>query len=179
MSSQAGLPPKASDGVMVVSTSILIDAPIDKVWSVLTDFPSYREWNPFVREQKIVTKSKEPVADQTPTEGAYLRMTRVHIPPTFEDSSVWFPSSAFVIISHVDNENHRLAWMGSMAPRFILHTDRWQELSVVEGGQTKYETIEVFSGILAWVMKFLLGKGLNEGFKAMAEGLKKRSEDTQ
>lgn len=103
-------------------------------------------------------------------------MYPVHIPPTFADSSVWFPSSAFEIITHVDNENHRLAWLNLMAPKFILHAERWQALSAVEGGKTKYETVEVFSGILAWVLKLLMEGGLNKGFEAMAEGLKTQSE---
>lgn len=44
MSNPASLPPKASDGVFFVSQTLDIDAPIDKVWSVLLDFPSYRQW---------------------------------------------------------------------------------------------------------------------------------------
>lgn len=38
------LPPKASDGVLTVTASSIIDAPIEKVWEVLLDFSSYPEW---------------------------------------------------------------------------------------------------------------------------------------
>lgn len=38
------LPPKAEDGVFAVSSSVVIDAPIQTVWDVLLDFPSYPEW---------------------------------------------------------------------------------------------------------------------------------------
>jgi uncharacterized protein YndB with AHSA1/START domain len=40
----AGLPPNAADGVFSVSATTVIDAPIEKVWGVLIDFPSYHEW---------------------------------------------------------------------------------------------------------------------------------------
>lgn len=40
----ATLPPKAEDAVLAVTSSILIDAPVDTVWEVLLDFPAYPEW---------------------------------------------------------------------------------------------------------------------------------------
>jgi uncharacterized protein YndB with AHSA1/START domain len=40
----AKLPPTASDGVLAVTGSSVIDAPIDTVWRILMDFPSYAEW---------------------------------------------------------------------------------------------------------------------------------------
>ena len=32
---------------VVVSQSVVIDAPAEKVWDVLVDFGGYGEWNPF------------------------------------------------------------------------------------------------------------------------------------
>ena len=40
----SGLPPKADEAVFAVNASVVIDAPIDKVWGILLDFPSYPEW---------------------------------------------------------------------------------------------------------------------------------------
>lgn len=56
---------------------------------------------------------------------------------------------------------------------------RWQALStvIVDGKEfTRYETLEVFGGIISWIVKFLLQGGLKKGFEAQAEGLKKRCE---
>ena len=52
-------------------------------------------------------------------------------------------------------------------------------VEVEEDGRkkTRYETMEVFNGALAYVVMGLLGDGLRKGFIAMAEGLKTRSED--
>ena len=41
------LPPLRSNGVFSVSSSCSIDAPLEKVWSILLDFPSYKKWQGF------------------------------------------------------------------------------------------------------------------------------------
>lgn len=55
-------------------------------------------------------------------------------------------------------------------------------LSVVgcEGEQevTKYESVEVFEGILAYVVKWALRRGLDQGFQAMGDALKIRAEES-
>lgn len=91
----------------------------------------------------------------------------------------WFQAqSAFETITTVDHENYRAAWVNVALPSFLLNAERWQSLSVNEDGTTKYETTEVFSGILAYIIKFLLREKLLMGFNAQAEGLKQRAEQT-
>lgn len=41
--------PDVPEGLFNVSADIIIDAPLGIVRTVLLDFPSYPEWNPFVR----------------------------------------------------------------------------------------------------------------------------------
>jgi hypothetical protein len=43
----SSLPPLRSNGVFSVSASCSIDAPLEKVWSILLDFPSYKKWQEF------------------------------------------------------------------------------------------------------------------------------------
>lgn len=120
------------------------------------------------------------MSQQTPRAGAHLLIYPVHIPPSFDPPKIFPASSAFQIITTVDQDNYRCAWEDVKFPAWLLTTQRWQGLvEVVENGRkkTRYETIEVFGGLLAYVMKMVVASGLQEGFIAMAEGLKKRSEE--
>ena len=124
------------------------------------------------RSQTVVDSTEKSAQDQTPKEGAFLYLT-VHIPPSMEPNLR--TSSTRLVVSHLDPENHRIAWTNRM-PAWLMTTERWQWLSSTEDGKTKYETIEVFNGILAYIVKWFVGSGLRLGFQAMADGLKARSE---
>ena len=125
------------------------------------------------RSQTVVNASKETLADQTPFEGSFIQIN-VNIPPTMEEPGWFGKSSAFAKVTSIDHINHRVAWV---VERFLLRTERWQALSVDEAtGRTKYETIEVFGGFLAYFVKFFVGKNLALGFQAYADCLKKCAE---
>jgi len=172
----SSLPPLRSNGVFSVSASCSIDAPLEKVWSILLDFPSYKKWNSFVRSQTVVNASKELLADQTPCEGSFLQLN-VNIPPTMGEPGWFGRSSVLVKVTTIDHINHRAAWCAEGLPKFLLRTERWQALSVDEAtGWTKYETIEVFNGFLAYFTKFFVGKNLALAFQTSADCLKKCAE---
>ncbi|CAL1698228.1 unnamed protein product [Somion occarium] len=98
-------PPRAEDGVFTMTASATIDTPVEKVWNVLLDFPSYPEWIPFVRSQVIVDAANKPLNDQTPRVGSNLILT-VNIPPGRESH----PPKSREIVTLVDHENHRVVW---------------------------------------------------------------------
>jgi len=50
-------------------------------------------------------------------------------------------------------------------------------LSAVEGGGTKYESIIVFTGLVAYILRIFMASGLKKGFVATGEALKKRCEE--
>ncbi|KAF8889073.1 hypothetical protein BD779DRAFT_1611169 [Infundibulicybe gibba] len=164
--STSNLPPLASD---------------EKVWSILLDFGSYGECLPFTlysRGQRMVDESKRPLADQTPTQGRYILIAPVHLPPTMGKPGFFQAQSAFGIITALDHENHRAAWESVGLPRFLLNTERWQALSVDEAtGKTKYESTEVFGGLLAYIIKFIMREKLVMGVEAMGQTLKRRGEE--
>jgi hypothetical protein len=99
----------------------------------------------------------------------------VHIPPSFDNK--WLPSSSFERITVLDHKNYRTAWGNIELPHWLLTAERWQALVVVEGGKTRYETIGVFGGLLAYLVRAFIGSGLKKGFVAMAETLKSRVEE--
>lgn len=80
----------------------------------------------------------------------------------------------------MDPDNYRCAWDTVGYPAWLLATLRWQALvEVVEDGRkkTRYETVEAFSGLMAYLVKWFVGRGIQQAFIAMAEGLKERSEE--
>ncbi|KAJ4481177.1 hypothetical protein J3R30DRAFT_3287412 [Lentinula aciculospora] len=173
-------PPPVSSAVFAVSGSSTISAPPEKVWQTLLDFDSYREWNPFVRSLKIL---KNPNSAPLSV-GHRIEIYPVHLPPTMDDASVGFlqKNSTLVEVTVLDHETHRVAWRtANMLPRWMLDAERWQMITVEEDAREgevkcKYESYEVFKGILAYVVRWFVGKELKLGVKAMADGLKGRAE---
>ncbi|KAF9526005.1 hypothetical protein CPB83DRAFT_858490 [Crepidotus variabilis] len=174
----AHLPPAGSDYVFSVTGSSLIDAPREKVWSILMDLPTYSEWNTFVYLITLTDASKTPLADQTPAVGKHL-YTEVHMarPKVGKPTGIFTTGSAFVTIDSLDHANFQVSWSTADMPYFLLHTTRWQSLSVDENtGQTKYTTTECFGGFLAYLVQFFVGSKLRVGFQAAATSLKARAE---
>lgn len=95
----------------------------------------------------------------------------VHIPPSMEPQR---SSTTSLLVTLVDAENYRVAWKNRM-PQWLMRTERWQWLTVVDG-KTKYETIEVFNGPAAYLVRWFVGSGLKKSFQAMADDLKTRTE---
>ncbi|KAI0776747.1 hypothetical protein BD413DRAFT_602246 [Trametes elegans] len=155
------LPPPTYNGSFTGHASVVIDAPIDKVWDVLLDFPKYSEWY-----------NKKPLANQTAVEGAYLVM-QVHIPPSTNDAIPTIP--VFELISAVQPNLHRVAWVSTL-PEWFVHAERWQALSTTADNRTLYESREVFAGAGAWAIKAFIGDPLEDSFVAQAEGLKNYTE---
>ena len=142
--------------------------------------PSDQLWRS--RNQCLTDPYKRPLpeSEQTPRAGAHLLIYPVHIPPSIEPHRMIPAASTFQVITTFDADNYRCAWQGAEIPAWLLSNERWQALvEVVEDGRkkTRYETIEVFGGLLAYVLKFLLVGLLERGFIAMGEGLKRRSEE--
>ncbi|KAF9078299.1 hypothetical protein BDP27DRAFT_1412300 [Rhodocollybia butyracea] len=173
-------PPPVSSAVFSISGSVLIDAPPEKAWEILMDFDSYKQWNPFVRSQKILNNpNSEPLSV-----GHRIKMDPVHLPPTLDDTNVGFlqKNSTIVEVTVLDRENHLVAWRtANMLPRWMLDAERWQMINVKEDGhgkiKCKYESYEVFKGILAYVVKWFVGKELKVAVDAMAQGIKHRAEN--
>ncbi|KAF8905622.1 hypothetical protein CPB85DRAFT_1416023 [Mucidula mucida] len=171
------LPPSTSDAIFSLYGSSIIDAPVDKVWEILLGFDRYKSWNPFVRDQKVTNRAGTPTGHEL-AEGQYMSMS-VHLPPSLSDSVPFYQkSSAFVCCTYLDNDNHRVAWCTVSTPKWLLHAERWQMLKVDVDGRVKYESVEVFKGILAYLVRFFVGKNLRLAFDAMAQGLKAKAEST-
>ena len=137
-----------------IETTIDIMAPPERVWEILTDFPAYPSWNPF-----IVSAYGEP------TVGAWLE---VHIQPKGKRALMFRPT---VLVAEPDRE---LRWRGRMllpglfdGEHFFRIEDRSGTVHFVHG--------ETFSGLLVGLVRGTLN-ATRSGFEAMNTALKERAE---
>lgn len=141
-----------------LTTAIDIDGPPAQVWSVLTDFDHYPEWNPFMR-----------IAGRANV-GATLT---VHMHPPGGRESVFTPD---VIVSETDRE---LRWLGHLITPGVFDGEHRFRLEPLDGGErTRFNHSEKFSGVLAGVILWFIKKQTRAGFVEMNEALKSRVEES-
>jgi hypothetical protein len=134
---------------------IVIAAPPERVWEVLTDFDSYPSWNPFIRS----------IAGQ-PAEGAKLE-TRIEPPG---GRGMRFRPT--VLKAEAPRE---LRWLGRLLLPGLFDGEHIFTIEPSGDGDSRFVQRERFSGVLVPV----LGAGLRkteQGFTAMNEALKQRAE---
>jgi hypothetical protein len=136
-------------------TEIHIDAPPEVVWTILTDLPHYREWNPFVVSSggtvavgQRLTNRLQPVGGRTRT--FRPTVTIVDPPRTFE-------------------------WLGHLGVPGIFDGRHRFELTATRTG-THLAQIEHVSGVLVRFARRSLDEGTVGGFNAMNLALKARVE---
>ena len=139
-----------------IHSSIDINAPATLVWAILTDFGSYRRWNPFIRS--ILGK---------PSNGNALKIIlqrQGHAPLSTSSTLTYL------------REPRELRWrQRRLVPGFYGSEHRFRIESLPEGGVRFHQT-EQIHGLFA----SLLGRGsqraTEEGFHAMNHALKTRAE---
>lgn len=138
-----------------LETEITIDAPIERVWSILEDFDRYPEWNRFCRKVETTKEIGDPFV-----------MT-IYMKPTSK------PIIQTEIFSDYKPPNV-VGW--SLDWGFALKTHRIQELSVNKDGKTHYYTYDKFWGVLTPLVMLLYKKDMMNGFVMVAKALKERAE---
>ncbi|WP_353952446.1 SRPBCC domain-containing protein [Knoellia sp. S7-12] len=137
-----------------VERSVDIAAPPEKVWSVLTEFAAYPEWNPFMRE-----------ASGTPKEGEKLRIVL-----NSGDSEMTFTPT--VLAAEPGKE---LRWLGRVFVPGLLDGEHSFTLTPIPGG-VRLTQSETFSGAL---VPFFGGSiDVGDDFAAMNRALRDRVEST-
>jgi hypothetical protein len=142
---------------------IEIDAPIDVVWSVMTDLPRYREWNPFVVAIDGELRPGNALGLHVRWIGERKETRTIEIVSRLEA-----PSGSATRRAAMEYR-----FTGWLARLWLVNGSRLQELEQAQGGSTRYHTIEEFSGLLTAGVP--LGK-VQKGFEAHARALKERAE---
>lgn len=138
-----------------LDTSIDIDAPPERVWSILMDFDAYPAWNPFIitiaGEQKVGGKLQ---AELKPPNGK-----KTTFKPTVQ----------------VFADGTELTWLGRILVPGIFdgrHTLRVEP----RAGGSRFIQREKFTGIIAGLLMRFIGEDTEAGFNAMNQALKERAE---
>jgi hypothetical protein len=141
--------------VRQLRSEIEIDAPPERVWAVLTDFPAYPEWNPFIR--RISGELRE---------GAKLEL---QIQPPGARATTFKPTVRAV------ETNRELRWLGRLLMPGIFDGEHSFVIEPREGGRSRFVQSERFGGFLVGFFKGTLAK-TQGGFEQMNAALKARVE---
>ena len=142
----------------IVSEEVVIDAPIELAWEILTDTSSYGEWNPFTTSIKTDFQIGSTV--QLEVHLGAITLHETEILEAFEPP-------------------HRLAWsqdkavVGSIVGVCAL---REQCLTKLGDNQCSYVSRDFMSGPLTPFVKLFFGKSVRDGFTSVGKGLKEYAE---
>ncbi len=142
-------------GLLQLHTQIDIHATPAQIWRVLTDFASYPEWNPFIRqiEGEVVAGERLRIRIQPPGQGA-MRFTPRLVEVAPEQS---------------------LRWLGHWLVPGLLDGEHHFELLPQGPGTTRLVHSETFSGLIVGLLRRRLAH-TRQGFEAMNHSLKTRAE---
>ncbi len=142
---------------MQLRTEVEIDAPVARVWEVLTDFTAYEQWNPFIARAlgKLAEGQRLDLLLALPDGSEHrVRPTVTRVEPQRE-----------------------LRWVGRLWIPGLLEGEHFFQLETLDGRRTRLRHSEDFRGMLVR----LLGRTLTQtgrAFVGMNHALKTRVEDS-
>lgn len=139
-----------------IKTQIRIEASPAQVWTVLTDFEKYPDWNPFIK-----SLTGNVAVGQTIT---------VRLEPPGGSGTTFKPTVLAV------EKNKELRWLGSLLFKGLFDGEHRFELTDNGDGSTTFHQSEQFGGILVPLFKKMLDVNTRNGFEAMNQKLKERAE---
>lgn len=137
-------------------TEIRIDAPADRVWKILTDFPRFPDWNPLIKS-----------AAGRVREGEVLK---VRIDPPGQRGMVVKPT-----VTRVDPPRE-FRWIGRLFAPGIFTGEHIFRLEPGDGEAVRFVHRERFGGFLVPFFWKTLDTHTRRGFEAMNRALKERAE---
>ena len=141
-----------------IRTEIEIDAPVNEVWSILTDFARHPAWNPFIREISGELR-----------QGAQLQ---VSLGPPGKRAMKFKP------IVQMLEPGKTFRWLGHLLFPGLFDGEHIFELEAAGENGTRFIQREKFHGILVGLFRKSLDTDIKNGFIAMNEALKKEVEES-
>jgi hypothetical protein len=141
--------------VREIRSEIEIEASSETVWSVLTDFAAFPEWNPFMRS----------VAGEL-AQGGQITVT---MQPPGHGASTFRPTLLSV------DAGRGFRWRGHVLVPGIFDGEHVHEIEALAPGRTRYIQREEFRGVLVPFVGGML-RDTERGFQEMNAALKARAE---
>ena len=141
----------------IISDTVEIDAPQDFVWSILTDYARYPEWNPYTVQVETTLELGARVV--------------LHLPDPAKPGETFATTEWMSVI---DPPRHLQYNTGDSI--LGVHAIRDQWVKGIGGGRCAYWTTDVFTGEYAHVAFEATGQWVTDGFTAIAHALKARVE---
>lgn len=141
----------------VLETEIQIAVSPEVVWSILTDFEKYPDWNPFIK--KVTGKVSE---------GEQLQVT-IHDP---KGQDLIFKSTVKSVIKYAE-----FSWLGCFLFPGIYDGEHIFTITKNEDG-CLFVQKEIFSGLLVPLLWGSLNKDTRAAFVLMNNALKQRAENS-
>ncbi len=139
-----------------ISTEIIIDAPVQKIWEILSDLSQYATWNPFIIYAKGLFREGEnlSVIQKPPGEKPRLFKRR---------------------ISKIDKPNE-IHWQGKWFIPGLFDALHIFKLEALGENKTRFVQKIQYSGLLTSMLWSRIEWSLKAGFNKMNQALKERSE---
>ena len=140
-----------------ITTEIEINAPVEKVWAVLTDFNNYPKWNPFIIsiDGDIKEGKQFKVILQQPDSK----------PMTFKPRCLKL------------EKDKEFRWLGHLFIAGLFDGEHIFELQALNDGKTRFIQKENFKGLLVPLLWKQLDTKTRAGFELMNEKVKELAEN--
>ena len=147
----------AGSELQEIKTEIEISAPPSKVWGIITDINSWKEWSPIIKDSSGVASV-----------GSELTITMIG-KEEGEEGPKYNP-----IVTELE-EPGKLRWRAHMLAGFIFTNDKILELEETSSG-TRLTHTETFKGLLAPIICGQMEKGVPPMLNSMNKALKDLAE---
>ncbi len=139
-----------------IRSAIEIRAPLDAVWRILTDFSTYPEWNPHIRQ----VRGKPMVGGRLTIRSRPPGGRTVVLRPVVV---AWTPPT-------------ELRWRGTFISRRLFTGEHGFKLEQLDGKRVRFHQDETFSGLLVPLYSRLRLARTKQGFEQVNEALRERVE---
>src|SRR5918993_1760116 len=137
-------------------SQIEINASVERVWQLLTDFASYPQWNPFIRRisgEPSTGERLEVRLEAPDSRGITLRPKVLDAEP-----------------------NHQLRWLGHLFVAGLFDGEHSFVIQPLGESRVRFVQREAFSGLLVPLFARSLDNSTLRGFEEMNRALKERAE---